>query len=86
MFKVREKDRLLEIPELSESESKKHEILGEAEGQNEHHCLYLGAKHGENFFARVVGYRKVPATKKEMKIRVIFYAKTQAKKLKSKKG
>lgn len=64
-FKVRQGSGFVEIPELSESEAEKYEVIGTAEGQHDDHCLFLAMKHGYQFLDRVVGYRKTPPTKYE---------------------
>ena len=66
------------IYELSEEEAKKYKLLGEAEGQNFDHCVYLGWRHAENFLERVYGYRIEKPERKDMRIKVIFYEELPA--------
>lgn len=79
MIKIRREGKSIDIPELSEEDLKKYEVFGKAKGADLNHCVYLGARHGKNFFERVAGYRASDPTKEDvvkgMKICVTFYAK-----------
>ena len=75
MLKVISDGKDYEIPEVSEADAEKYDVLGAAEGMDENHCLYLGAKNEKNFFDRVVGYRKTAPEHNETAIRVVFYAR-----------
>lgn len=54
------------IYEIDSSKISDYLLLGRALGINMEHCIYLGAKHKEDFFGRVSAYRIVedPETKK----------------------
>ncbi|MDO8494937.1 MAG: hypothetical protein Q7S32_00215 [bacterium] len=62
------------IYKLSDEELKKHKLIGEAEGQNFFHCLFMG-RHTENFHKRVFGYRILKPTQPGMALGVAFYEK-----------
>lgn len=72
-FKVRHGKEIVEIPQLSKLESRKHAVIGTSHGQNDDHCLYLAVKNGYKFLDRVVGYRRKAPTDDQMKVALTFY-------------
>lgn len=46
-----------EIYEITGEDANKYRSLGQATGINMEHCVMIAAKHGDNFWRRVYGYR-----------------------------
>lgn len=62
------------IYKLSEEELGNYKLIGEAEGQDFFHCLFLG-RNEKNFHNRVCGYVILEPTRPDMALRVAFYEK-----------
>jgi hypothetical protein len=73
------------VYKLSDKELQKHKLIGEAEGQNFFHCLFL-ARNEEDFRNRVCGYRILKPTQPKMAMRVAFYEKAAIVKIVEIKG
>lgn len=79
MIRVFRGPKMLLIPELSDEEAERLEILGEAQGSTELHCVYIGARHAKKFFERVAGYQRAPSTRPDLPVHLIFYEKSGMK-------
>ncbi len=63
------------IRKLSEEEIGGFVFLGAAEGQDIFHCIYIAARHCENFWERADGFRIMPPTHQGMAMTMEFYGK-----------
>lgn len=75
VLRVRADGKLHRIRFLPKTRLRGLKVLGNAEGNDVYHCLYLAVKYEREFLKRVRGYRTDKPTKKDMKIRVVFYEK-----------
>jgi hypothetical protein len=76
-FKVRDKERVLEISELPEDPGPSYELIGTAEGASDDHCLFMllvALERRKGSGSRVVGYRRTTPSSAQAVVAIKFYA------------